>query len=57
MVEKLREELGIEAKLVRGHGGIFTVAVGDEVVAKKTWAGFPSEAQVVEAVRRAMERV
>lgn len=52
MVEKLREELGIEAEMVRGHGGIFTVAVKGKVVAKKSWSGFPTEAEVVDAVRK-----
>lgn len=51
MVDLLREGLGVEAKLVRGSGGIFTVAVGGEVVAQKSWRGFPSEKDVLEAVR------
>lgn len=57
MVEKLREELGIEALLVKGHGGIFTVAVNGKVVAKKTWSGFPTEAEVLEAVRKELANV
>ncbi len=54
MAEKLREELGIRAKLVKGSGGIFTVAVGDKVVARKSPAGFPTEEAIVEAVRAEM---
>ena len=50
-MERLREALGIEAKLVRGSGGIFTVAVNGEVVARKTLAGFPAEQAIVNAVR------
>jgi len=57
VVEALREAVGIEAKLVKGHGGIFTVAVGGEVVARKTWEGFPTEVEVVRAVRAAVQRV
>ena len=47
MVELLREELGIEAELVKGHGGIFTVAVDGRVVARKTWSGFPEEEEIL----------
>jgi hypothetical protein len=53
-VAALREKLGIEAKLVKGSGGIFTVAVGDHIVAKKSLLGFPSEDAIVEAVRKEM---
>ncbi len=45
----------MEAKLVKGSGGIFTVAVNGKIVAKKTSAGFPTEQEIVEAVRK--ERV
>lgn len=48
----LREELGVEAKLIRGSGGIFTVAVDGEIVARKTWMGFPTEDEIVAAVAR-----
>lgn len=48
----LREELGVDAKLVRGSGGIFTVAVDGEVVAQKTWKGFPTEDEMVAAVAK-----
>jgi hypothetical protein len=51
-VEALREELGLEAELVKGHGGIFTVAVDGDVVAKKTFLGFPSEEEIVRAVAK-----
>lgn len=51
----LREELGVEAALLKGHGGIFTVAVDGEVVARKTWSGFPTEEEIVSAVARKVE--
>ena len=54
-MEALREGLGVEAKLVKGSGGIFTVAVGGNVVAKKTWMGFPNEAEIVAAVKGALQ--
>jgi len=53
-VDVLREELGIEARLIKGHGGIFEVRVGDRVVAKKTFSGFPLEDEVVRAVEGAL---
>ena len=52
----LREELDVEAKLVKGSGGIFTVAVDGKVVAQKTWNGFPDEEEIVRAVAREIGR-
>lgn len=44
----------MDVELVRGSGGIYTVAVAGRVVARKTLdLGFPTEAQVVDAVRGA----
>lgn len=43
------------AELVKGGGGIFVVSVeGTEVARKTPQKGFPSEAEVVEAVQRAL---
>ena len=44
----------MEASLAKGSGGIFEVAVHGKVVASKGLAGFPAEAEIVEAVRRAL---
>lgn len=44
----------MDAKLVRGSGGIFEVAVDGKVVAKKTLDGFPSPEEIVAAVRAAL---
>lgn len=46
----LREEFGVEARLIKGRGGVFEVAVDGHVVAKKTFDGFPMEDQIVQAV-------
>lgn len=51
-MELLREELGLEATLQQGHGGIFTVAVNGTIVAKKTMSGFPDEEEIVRSVAR-----
>ncbi len=53
-MERLREELGIEARMIKGHGGVFEVAVDGRVVAKKTFSGFPSEDEIASAVQRAL---
>lgn len=37
-----------------GHNGIFEVAVDDQVVAKRNFAGFPSEQEIVSAVQKAL---
>jgi selenoprotein W-related protein len=53
VAEALKEELEVDADLVVGHSGIFEVAVDGKVVAAKTRAGFPSPADVVDAVLKA----
>jgi predicted Rdx family selenoprotein len=51
---QLKQDLGIEATLVIGRSGEFTVWVDDKMVAEKTWAlGFPDPDDVVDAVREA----
>jgi selenoprotein W-related protein len=35
-----------------GSGGIFEVAVDGKVVAKRSFLGFPSEHEIVDAVRK-----
>ena len=50
----LREEFGLEARLIKGHGGIFEVRVNENVVAKKTFSGFPHEDDIVRAVSGAL---
>ena len=56
-MEALREGLGVEPRLVKGSGGIFTVAVAGVVVARKSPAGFPSEAEILAAVKAALTTV
>lgn len=53
----MREELGVEAELIKGHGGIFEVKVDGVVVAKKSLGGFPTEEEVVAAVEKATQGV
>lgn len=55
-MEILREEVAVEADLIKGHGGIFEVAVDGKVVAKKTFVGFPSEHDITQAVAKALGR-
>lgn len=49
----MKEELGIDAELKVGSGGIFEVAVDGQVVAKRGFTGFPSEDEIVTAVANA----
>jgi selenoprotein W-related protein len=49
----LKEELGLDAELKTGSGGIFEVAVDGAVVAKRGFTGFPSEEEIVQAVSKA----
>ena len=52
-MDALRDALDVEAQLIKGRGGIFEVKVDGQVVAKKTYDGFPTNEQIVEAVRAA----
>lgn len=52
----MKEELGVEATLIKGHSGIFEVAVDGRVVASKGRDGFPSDEAVVDAVAKAQGR-
>lgn len=54
MAELLKKELGIETKLIEGDRGEFTVWVGETVVARKNWLGFPNDEKVLVAVREAL---
>jgi hypothetical protein len=48
---QLKQDLGIDASLVVGSSGEFTVWVGDQKVAEKTMGRFPEPDAVVAAVR------
>jgi hypothetical protein len=54
VADLLKTELNVETELIAGDRGEFTVWVGDKVVAKKGWLGFPDDEKVLEAVRRAL---
>jgi hypothetical protein len=56
VADLLERKLKVSARLVEGDRGEFTVWVGDRVVSKKTWLGFPADEKVLEAVREALAR-
>ena len=56
MADLIERELKVSAQLVEGDRGEFTVWVGDSVVSKKNWLGFPADEKVLEAVRAALAR-
>jgi selenoprotein W-related protein len=48
----LKQELGIDAQLIKGRGGIFDVVADGKLVYSKHATGrFPEEDEVVEAIR------
>lgn len=53
MAARLKQDLDVEADIVAGRRGEFSVWVDDRKVAEKTWSGFPADSDVVEAVRKA----
>lgn len=50
----LQRDLNVAAKLVPGSGGIFEIKVGDKVVASKASGRFPEHADIVAAVKSAL---
>jgi hypothetical protein len=54
VAELLKKELNVETKFIEGDRGEFTVWVGETVVAKKGWLGFPEDEKVLAAVREAI---
>ena len=54
MAALIKDGLGIDSALAEGGRGEFTVRVDDEVVAKKDLQGFPSDEDVLAAVKRAV---
>ena len=57
MAEELKRELGVDATLIPGDRGEFTVWVGPTKVAEKHDGEFPTEEESVRAVRAAMQRL
>ncbi|MFT3837226.1 MAG: hypothetical protein QM723_09550 [Myxococcaceae bacterium] len=47
--------MDIDAEMVPGSGGIFTVSVDGTVVAEKTKMGFPSENEIVDGVSKVVQ--
>ena len=54
MAAQLKQALGIDAELVIGSSGEFTVWVDERKVAEKSWGKFPEPDAVVGAVRSSM---
>jgi hypothetical protein len=52
----IREATDVEPEVVEGARGEFSVRVGDRVVAQKSRTGFPSDADIIDAVRAALPR-
>ena len=50
----LKREAGVDAELVEGSRGEFTVNVNGQCVAKKGWLGFPADDKILAAVKDAL---
>jgi hypothetical protein len=50
---QLKQDLGVDAEMIVGGSGEFTIWVGDRKVAEKTGGVFPEPDAVVGAVRSA----
>lgn len=56
MAALIREATGVEPEVVEGARSEFSVRVGDRIVAQKSRTGFPSDADIIDAVRAAIPR-
>ncbi|WP_245455720.1 MULTISPECIES: Rdx family protein [unclassified Mesorhizobium] len=52
----LTDELGLPVELNAGKGGVFQVAVAGQVVTSRRRGYFPDNADIVRAVREALQR-
>ena len=57
MAALIKQETGMDADLVEGGRGEFTVWVGKNVVSQKDSSGFPEDAVVLSAVQHALASV
>ena len=54
MAALINQDTGIDAAIIEGGRGEFTVWVEDATVAKKDAGGFPDDDEIVAAVRAAL---
>ena len=54
MAAELKRQVGVDAQLLVGGSGEFTVWIGDKLVAEKKLGQFPSPDAVVVAVKAAL---
>jgi hypothetical protein len=52
----IKQKTGLDAQLVEGARGEFTVWVGEKIVARKDANGFPSDTAAVTAVQEALAK-
>jgi hypothetical protein len=52
LAETIKRELSLDAKLMVGHVGEFSIWVEDKPIARKTIFGFPSEKKVVKSLKK-----
>jgi len=50
----IKDATGVEPEVVEGARSEFSVRVGDRIVAEKSRTGFPSDEEIVAAVRSAL---
>ena len=50
----IKRELGVQAELIEGDRGEFSVWVDRQMVAKKGWVRFPSDKKIITAVQQAI---
>ncbi len=57
VAEMIKQQLGIEAELVKGGMGKLSVLVNGKKILKKGWFTSPSEQEFTDAVRQAIDEL
>ena len=50
----LKDAVGVDAELVEGARGEFSIRLGERIVAQKSPRGFPPDAEIVARVKEAL---
>lgn len=53
MAALIKEAIGLEPAIVEGARGEFSVRIDDRIVAQKSRTGFPTDDEIIAAVRQA----
>lgn len=54
MAELIKEKFGLDAQLIEGGRGEFTVLADNKIIAQKGWLMIPSNEKILDSVKSAL---